>query len=94
MNKLSIEEKVQVVACLVEGNSLRATTRTLAFIAPIQNLLIEISDCKPDLTNPFIYRLKLYNCRITRPCLHCYNFVISCRRASDHYSDLAGFARG
>jgi hypothetical protein len=27
MNKLSTEEKVKVVACLVEGNSLRATTR-------------------------------------------------------------------
>jgi hypothetical protein len=27
MNKLSTEEKVRVVSCLVEGNSLRATTR-------------------------------------------------------------------
>jgi hypothetical protein len=28
MNKLSIEEKVRVVACLVEGNSLRSTGTT------------------------------------------------------------------
>jgi hypothetical protein len=27
MNKLSVEEKVRVVACLVEGNSLRSTVR-------------------------------------------------------------------
>ena len=27
MNKISTEERVRVVACLVEGNSLRATTR-------------------------------------------------------------------
>jgi hypothetical protein len=27
MNKLSTKEKVRVVACLVEGNSLRATVR-------------------------------------------------------------------
>jgi hypothetical protein len=29
MNTLSIEEKVKVVACLVDGNSLRATTRSV-----------------------------------------------------------------
>jgi len=43
MNKLSIEEKVRVVACLVEGNSLRATTRmTGTHRSAIQKLLVEL----------------------------------------------------
>ena len=43
MNKLSKEEKVKVVACLVEGNSLRATTRmTGTHRGAIQKLLVEL----------------------------------------------------
>ena len=43
MNKLSTEEKVKVVACLVEGNSLRATTRmTGTHRSAIQKLLVEL----------------------------------------------------
>src|ERR1700689_3501815 len=43
MNKLSNEEKVRVVACLVEGNSLRATVRmTGVHRTTIQNLLVEL----------------------------------------------------
>lgn len=43
MNKLSIEERVRVVACLVEGNSLRATTRmTGTHRTAIQKLLVEL----------------------------------------------------
>src|SRR2546425_897122 len=43
MNKLSIEEKVRVVACLVEGNSLRATVRmTGIHRTTIQNLLVDL----------------------------------------------------
>jgi IS1 family transposase len=43
MNKLSIEERVKVVACLVEGNSLRATTRmTGTHRGAIQKLLVEL----------------------------------------------------
>jgi hypothetical protein len=43
MNKLSIEEKVKVVACLVEGNSLRSTTRmTGTHRGAIQKLLVEL----------------------------------------------------
>jgi IS1 family transposase len=43
MNKLSTEEKVKVVACLVEGNSLRATTRmTGTHRGAIQKLLVEL----------------------------------------------------
>jgi IS1 family transposase len=43
MNKLSIEEKVRVVACLVEGNSLRSTVRmTGIHRTTIQNLLVEL----------------------------------------------------
>lgn len=45
MNKLSIEEKVRVVACLVEGNSLRATVRmTGIHRTTIQNLLVELGE--------------------------------------------------
>ena len=43
MNKLSAEEKVRVVACLVEGNSLRSTVRmTGIHRTTIQNLLVEL----------------------------------------------------
>jgi IS1 family transposase len=43
MNKLSIEERVRVVACLVEGNSLRATTRmTGTHRGAIQKLLVDL----------------------------------------------------
>ena len=43
MNKLSTEEKVKVVACLVEGNSLRATVRmTGIHRTTIQKLLVEL----------------------------------------------------
>lgn len=43
MNKLSIEERVRVVACLVEGNSLRATTRmTGTHRTAIQKLLVDL----------------------------------------------------
>ena len=43
MNKLTTEEKVRVVSCLVEGNSLRATTRmTGTHRGAIQKLLVEL----------------------------------------------------
>src|ERR1044072_7445889 len=43
MNKLSTEEKVRVVACLVEGNSLRSTVRmTGVHRTTIQKLLVEL----------------------------------------------------
>lgn len=43
MNRLSIEEKVRVVACLVEGNSVRATVRmTGAAKNTIAKLLVEL----------------------------------------------------
>ncbi len=43
MNKLSKEEQIRVVACLVEGNSLRATVRmTGVHRTTIQNLLIDL----------------------------------------------------
>ncbi len=43
MNKLSIDEKVKVVACLVEGNSLRAAVRmTGIHRTTIQKLLVEL----------------------------------------------------
>jgi IS1 family transposase len=43
MNKLSKEEQIRVVACLVEGNSLRATVRmTGIHRTTIQKLLVEL----------------------------------------------------
>lgn len=43
MNKLSIEERVRVVSCLVEGNSLRSTVRmTGIHRTTIQKLLVEL----------------------------------------------------
>lgn len=43
MNKLSTEEKVRVVACLVEGNSLRSTVRmTGIHRTTIQKLLVQL----------------------------------------------------
>ena len=43
MNKLTTEEKVRVVACLVEGNTLRATVRmTGIHRTTIQKLLVEL----------------------------------------------------
>src|SRR6266436_3767351 len=43
MNKLSMEKQVQVVAALVEGNSLRSTVRmTGVHRTTIQNLLVEL----------------------------------------------------
>lgn len=43
MNTLSTEEKVRVIACLVEGNSLRATVRmTGIHRTTIQKLLVEL----------------------------------------------------
>src|SRR5271167_713107 len=43
MNKLTKEEQVRVVACLVEGNSLRATSRmTGTHRGAIQKLLVEL----------------------------------------------------
>lgn len=43
MNRLSVAEKVKVVSCLVEGNSLRATSRmTGTHRSAIQKLLVEL----------------------------------------------------
>jgi len=43
MNKLNLEEQVRVVACLVDGNSLRATVRmTGIHRTTIQKLLVEL----------------------------------------------------
>lgn len=44
MNKLSIEEKVRVVACLVEVNSLRAITR-MTGTPRVNNARIDNVDC-------------------------------------------------
>src|SRR5271166_4747685 len=43
MNKLSVDQKVRIVACLVEGNSLRSTVRmTGIHRTTIQNLLVDL----------------------------------------------------
>ena len=61
MNKLSKEEKVKVVACLVEGNSLRATTRmTGTHRGAIQKLLVELGAACSAYQDKFLRNL---NCR-------------------------------
>jgi IS1 family transposase len=43
MNKLSIDERIKIVSCLVEGNSLRSTVRmTGIHRTTIQNLLVDL----------------------------------------------------
>ena len=43
MNKLSTEERVRIVSCLIEGNSLRATSRmTGIHRTTIQDLLLDL----------------------------------------------------
>jgi IS1 family transposase len=43
MNKLSIEKQVQIISCLVEGNSMRATSRMVGCsINTVTKLLIEV----------------------------------------------------
>lgn len=60
MNKLSIEEKVKVVACLVEGNSLRATTRmTGTHRTAIQKLLAELGAACSEYQDKVFRNLKL-----------------------------------
>jgi len=45
MDRLSIEGKVRVVACLVKGNSLRSTVRmTEIHRTTIQKLLVELGE--------------------------------------------------
>jgi IS1 family transposase len=59
MNKLSTEERKRVVACLVEGNSLRATTRmTGVHRTTIQNLLIELGKVCSEFQDKAMVNLK------------------------------------
>lgn len=60
MNKLSKEEQVRVVACLVEGNSLRATVRmTGVHRTTIQKLLVEIGAACSAYQDKALRNLKL-----------------------------------
>lgn len=60
MNKLSTEERVRVVACLVEGNSLRATTRmTGTHRTAIQKLLVELGSACSAYQDKVFRNLKL-----------------------------------
>ncbi len=59
MNKLSTEEKVRVVACLVEGNSLRATVRmTGIHRTTIQNLLVDLGHACSEFQDKAMMNLK------------------------------------
>ena len=45
MNQLSVERRAQVVRCLVEGNSIRATSRlTGASRTTVLSLLVDLGD--------------------------------------------------
>jgi IS1 family transposase len=60
MNKLSKEEQVRVVACLVEGNSLRATVRmTGVHRTTIQKLLVELGAACSAYQDKALRNLKL-----------------------------------
>ena len=59
MNKLSTEEKVRVVACLVEGNSLRSTVRmTGIHRTTIQNLLVDLGNACAEYQDSAMRNLK------------------------------------
>jgi hypothetical protein len=60
MNKLTVEEKVQVVACLVEGNSLRSTVlMTGIHRTTIQKLLVELGAACSKYQDKAVRNLKL-----------------------------------
>lgn len=60
MNKLSTEEKVKVVACLVEGNSLRSTVRmTGIHRTTIQKLLVDLGKVCSEYQDKAFRNLKL-----------------------------------
>jgi IS1 family transposase len=83
MNTLSIEEKVRVVACLVEGNSLRATVRmTGVHRTTIQKLLVELGAvCSA-------YQDKVFrNLKLTRlQCDEIWAFI-GCKQKNVHTTD-------
>jgi IS1 family transposase len=59
MNKLQIEKKVQVINLLVEGNSLRATTRITGISrTTILKLLVEVGKACQQFHNDTVLRLK------------------------------------
>lgn len=62
MNKLTKEEQAKVVACLVEGNSLRATVRmTGIHRTTIQKLLVELGEACSDYQDKAFKNL---NCKV------------------------------
>src|SRR5580692_6244652 len=83
MNKLTKEEKVRVVACLVEGNSLRATVRmTGVHRTTIQKLLVELGAvCSA-------YQDKVFrNLKLTRlQCDEIWAFI-GCKQKNVHTTD-------
>jgi IS1 family transposase len=62
MNKLSNEDRVRVVACLVEGNSLRSTVRmTGIHRTTIQDLLVELGAACSEYQDKTLRNLKCKN---------------------------------
>ena len=60
MNKLSLDERVKIVRCLVEGNSLRSTVRiTDIHRTTIQNLLVDLGAACSDYQDKAFRNLKL-----------------------------------
>jgi IS1 family transposase len=59
MNKLSIAKQTQVVSCLVEGNSIRATVRITGVAKnTIQKLLLDLGDACSKYMNEHIMNVK------------------------------------
>lgn len=74
MNKLSIEERVRVVSCLVEGNSLRATTRmTGTHRTAIQKLLLELGQACSEYQDKTLRNLPCKNIQCDEIWSYCYS---------------------
>jgi len=87
MNKLTVEEKVRVVACLVEGNSLRSTVRmTGIHRTTIQKLLVELGAACSEFQDKAFVNLK---CKRIQ-CDEIWSFVAS----KEKNTSSSGKARG
>jgi hypothetical protein len=73
MNKLSVEKRVQVISCLVEGNSIRATVRMTGVAKnTIVKLLAEVGEACPDYQDKIFKKLPCKNIQCDEIWSFCY----------------------
>src|ERR1700687_5848376 len=73
MNKLSKERQVQVVAALVEGNSLRAVTRmTGVHRSAVMKLLVDLGDRCARYQDEIMHNLRCTRIQCDEICTFCY----------------------